>query len=93
MEKLIWNPLNKFAQLQSDLLAKRPDLFKHFWVCFAASAIGSHYGLVGINLIGFGKEYLDSKKPDNKWDWLDILANFLGSLAGYGLNRLIFKII
>jgi hypothetical protein len=85
--------LNKFAQLQSDLLAKRPDLFKHFWVCFAASAIGSHYGLLLINLIGFGKEYLDSKKPDNKWDWLDVLANFLGSLAGYGLNRLIWLLI
>ena len=93
MDKMIWKPLNRLATWQSNLLANRPDLLKHFWVCFAAALIGSHYGLVIINLVGFGKEYLDSKKPDNKWDWLDIAANFIGSLAGYGLNRVIWLII
>lgn len=85
--------LNSFANYQSKLLAKRQDLFKHFWVCFAIALLGGTYGFVGANLVGFYKEYRDSKKPDNKWDWLDVAANFLGSLAGYGLNRVIWLII
>ena len=31
---------------------------------------------------GVGKEYGDKKAPGNKWDWLDIVADALGSLAG-----------
>lgn len=31
---------------------------------------------------GVGKEYGDKKAPGNKWDWLDIAADALGSLIG-----------
>ena len=31
---------------------------------------------------GFGKEYGDKNAPRNKWDWLDVVADAIGSLVG-----------
>lgn len=31
--------------------------------------------------IGFVKEWIDSKREDNRWSWWDILADILGVLS------------
>ena len=93
MKTRILNLLSKVAVFQSNTLGKRPDLLIHFWACFTASLVGGYYGVALINFMGIGKEYLDSKKLGNKWDWMDIAANFIGSLAGLGANRVFWVII
>lgn len=50
----------------------------HFGVCLIA-AIVSPWLAVGLAI---GKEYGDSKSPNNKWDWWDILADGAGCMAG-----------
>lgn len=44
--------------------------------------VGAIAGLLTAMGIGVGKEYGDSKSPNNKWDWYDILADVLGAIAG-----------
>ncbi len=38
------------------------------------------------------KEYADSKSPNNKWDWLDILADVVGIIIGVLIRVYVFDI-
>ena len=51
--------------------------------------IGALTGLLTAMGTGVGKEYGDSACPDNKWDWYDILADFLGALVGISISIII----
>lgn len=79
------------------------DRIKHLLACslvsFAASSIESACGaeyhnawlagcLAGI-AIGVGKEYGDRCAPNNKWDWLDIGADAIGSVVGTTLGSML----
>ena len=57
------------------------DKFKHFSVCYFSGLFGTHGAAFGMGL-GIGKEYGDSKAIGNKWDWLDIAADFAGAISG-----------
>ena len=52
---------------------------------------GSLAGLLTAMGTGVGKEYGDKINPYNKWDWYDILADFLGTIVGIliGITTLI----
>ena len=39
--------------------------------------------------VGVGKEYGDKVNPNNKWDWQDILADFIGTAVGVSVGILI----
>lgn len=41
---------------------------------------------------GVGKEYGDCKAPGNKWDWKDILADFVGAIVGSLIGTLVIFI-
>jgi len=61
-----------------------------FWIskdASFASGIGLAIGL------GFGKEYGDSKASGNKWDWLDIAADLIGTIIGAALLLLFWVLI
>lgn len=42
---------------------------------------------------GVGKEYGDKLSPSNRWDWYDVLADTLGSLAGIGIILILALVI
>lgn len=73
------------------LLKSRPDLLKHFGVCFLLALFGTH-GVVAGQAAGFSREWSNSQQPGNKWDWLDIVANVVGSAVGYGVHLLIVSL-
>ena len=72
------------------------DKIKHFLACASVSLIassiesacGAEYpnawlaGFLAGMAIGIGKEYGDHCAPDNKWDWIDIGTDTLGSAIG-----------
>lgn len=72
------------------------DKIKHVAACLAVSATasaiesaaGANYwqsfiaGMTAGMAIGVGKEYGDKCAPGNRWDWLDIVADGIGSLLG-----------
>lgn len=78
------------------------DKIKHLLACasvsFTASsmesACGAEYhnawlaGFLAGMAIGVGKEYGDQCAPGNKWNWLDIGADALGSAIGATLGSL-----
>ena len=78
--------LYKIAQF----LGIRADLLLHFGCCFIPSLFG-YYGAAFALGLGIGKEYGDSRAINNKWDWLDILADLIGILAGLIINHLITR--
>lgn len=45
---------------------------------FAALLGGFYAGMAA----GLGKEYGDKVNPTNRWDWQDVLADLVGSVAG-----------
>ena len=49
-------------------------------------------GFISAMGAGLGKEYGDKINPYNKWDWYDVLADFLGALAGSGLTALLASV-
>lgn len=79
------------------------DKIKHFTMCFLVSitaaviesAFGASYpvsflaGMIAGTAIGVGKEYGDKCTLDNRWDWSDILADFIGALLGSGVGALV----
>lgn len=65
------------------------DKWLHFGVCALASIINPWLG-VGLAI---GKEYGDSKSPNNKWDWWDILADVIGIIVGTGIRHIIKYIL
>ena len=66
---------------------KHFDKVKHFGACLVISL----WTWEGAFWAGITKEYCDSKNPDNKWSWWDIVADALGILAGTYVKHLIFK--
>ncbi|MBR5639527.1 MAG: hypothetical protein IKW83_07160 [Muribaculaceae bacterium] len=78
------------------------DKFFHFGVCFVISLITGVVMLPFTNLFGvifssvmsgtgaaLAKEYGDKCSPTNKWDWKDVIADYLG----IGLALLILIIL
>lgn len=61
------------------------DKIMHAGVCMAAAVIHP-YLAVGLAV---GKEYGDSRAPGNRWDWQDILADVVGTVAGSALHYLL----
>lgn len=72
------------------------DKYLHFSICaiiaiaimvifnildasFSISALASICAAMGT---GLGKEYGDKVNPNNKWDWKDVFADFLGTILG-----------
>lgn len=72
------------------------DKILHCGVCAIASlVVGLIDPLAGAAFaigLGLGKEYGDSKARGNKWDWLDIAADAVGTMIGTGLALLIRKL-
>jgi uncharacterized protein YfiM (DUF2279 family) len=79
------------------------DKIKHFSACavvgFMAAVLESFYGanymqsffagcMAGL-AIGVGKEYGDKCNPDNVWDWSDVGADAVGSVAGALMGALV----
>lgn len=62
------------------------DKWLHFGVCLVASII---HPLLAVGL-ALGKEYGDYCSPTNKWDWWDILADFVGIVIGTTIRYFIF---
>ena len=50
---------------------------------------GSLAGLLTAMGTGVGKEYGDKINPYNKWDWYDILADFIGAVVGASIGIII----
>lgn len=79
------------------------DKIKHAAACFTVSATaaviesvsGATYwqsflaGMTAGLAIGVGKEYGDSCAVGNRWDWLDIMADAIGSLFGSAVGALV----
>lgn len=79
------------------------DKIKHFCACailaFSVSAIesclGAQYhnawlaGFIAGIAIGVGKEYGDKCAEGNEWDWLDIVADSIGSIIGASLGSVL----
>ena len=55
--------------------------------------VGALTGLLTAMGTGVGKEYGDSKAIGNKWDWYDILADFIGALVGISVGVLIILVL
>lgn len=80
------------------------DKMQHFLVCAAIAAVmAAVMMLVGATVVqtaiasvgaamaaGFGKEYGDRCAVGNRWDWLDIAADFAGAVAGTAAALLIY---
>ena len=77
----------------------KKDKLLHALVCFGATFVGFGYMRIFCDFtpsftaslllpmgLGFGKEYGDSKASGNKWDWWDIVADFVG--IGIGMEIL-----
>ena len=78
------------------------DKYAHFCVCaIVALLVGvfgmvmkmtpimiAYCGFVAAMGAGLGKEYGDKVNPKNKWDWMDVLADFLGAVTGCGFMLL-----
>lgn len=64
------------------------DKWQHFGVCLVAAVI-CPWLAVGLAI---GKEYGDSKSPNNKWDWYDILADGVGVVIGTIIHLIIILI-
>jgi hypothetical protein len=94
MKKTLQKAYLKISSIEFKLFGIRPDLIKHFIVCFIFPLLfGSHGASFALGL-GVGKEYGDSACPNNKWDWWDILADVLGIAFGLILHYfLLFLII
>ena len=72
------------------------DKYAHFTLCaIVALLVGTCCAIMGapMKMIGFsgfaaamgaglGKEYGDKVNPQNKWDWMDVLADTLGAIFG-----------
>jgi uncharacterized protein YfiM (DUF2279 family) len=67
----------------------RPDLIKHFLICFIVTAIAGSHGAAASMAAGVTKEWCDSKQPGNKWDWWDIAADVAGAACGLAFNYLL----
>lgn len=52
--------------------------------------VGATAGLLTAMGVGVGKEYGDKVNPNNKWDWYDILADFIGTVVGVSVGIIIF---
>ncbi|WP_129616526.1 hypothetical protein [Bacteroides cellulosilyticus] len=65
------------------------DKVKHFSVCFLITSLAGVYGVCLATGASLGKEYGDKNAPGNCWSWADLLADALGIIVGYMLNRLI----
>ena len=76
----------------ASLVGIRADLLLHFGCCFIPSLFG-YYGAAFALVLGIGKEYGDSRAKNNKWDWLDILADYMGLFIGYVIVFMIKWII
>lgn len=50
---------------------------------------GGLAGLLTAMGTGVGKEYGDKASPSNRWDWYDILADFIGAIVGASIGILI----
>ena len=50
---------------------------------------GGLAGLLTAMGTGVGKEYGDKINPYNKWDWYDILADFIGAVVGASIGIII----
>ncbi len=50
--------------------------------------VGGLAGLLTAMGTGVGKEYGDKINPYNKWDWYDILADLIGTIAGISIGML-----
>lgn len=57
-------------------------------ICFIFHAVGNTTatataaGIVAGMALGIGKEYGDKTAAGNRWDWYDILADFVGAILG-----------
>lgn len=75
------------------MLKNRPDLIKHFAVGFVFGVLTAFawvFLLFG-SLVFFGKEVFDMYKPKpTDFDWLDILADYLGLATGLILTTIIW---
>ena len=62
------------------------DKLLHFGVSavstFALSLASPTVGISFTLGLGLGKEYGDSKAPNNHWDWWDLLADVVGIAVG-----------
>lgn len=68
------------------------DKLEHFAVCLIPALVFGGYGVILSTGLAIGKEYGDSKAIGNKWDWLDIVADALGIIVGFALNRIIYSL-
>lgn len=78
----------------------------HFIVCLIAAVammvlmrlISSPLGVAAMASVisslalGIGKEYGDKVNPSNKWDWNDLLADFIGAISGTAVGCLFWII-
>lgn len=75
------------------------DKYMHFGVCAIVALLVGLFGIV-LNMTpimvaycgfiaamgaGLGKEYGDKVNPNNRWDWKDVLADFIGAVVGSGI--------
>ncbi len=79
------------------------DKIKHLSACFMVSTTaaviesvsGANYwqsflaGMTAGLAIGVGKEYGDKCAVGNRWNWLDIMADAIGSLMGSTVGALV----
>lgn len=70
------------------------DKWLHAIVCFVATvAVGGVMSIFGKGIslssgilfscgLGFGKEFGDLLNPNSKWDWMDLIADLVGTAVG-----------
>ena len=78
------------------MLKKRPDLIKHFAVGIVFGVLTAFAWVFAIiaTFVFFGKEVFDAYKPKpTGFDWLDILADYLGLITGLILTHTVIWLI
>lgn len=63
-----------------------------FFVANTTFVIAALAGAITSTAAGWGKEFGDKVNPYNKWDWKDILADFIGTIFGILLGSLLWLI-
>ena len=63
-----------------------------FFIINTSFCIAALAGMLTSTAAAWGKEYGDKVNPHNKWDWKDILADSIGTLAGVLLGGILWLI-
>jgi hypothetical protein len=74
------------------MLLKKDKLLHFTLSAVSTFALSLASPIIGVSFtlgLGLGKEYGDSKAPNNHWDWLDVLADLVGIGVGVALSLIV----